>query len=372
MLANELDPREPIPPDLAPLKQRALAGPHREFPLRSAVEREFQILGWGDRQLGSVTYSQALREAYPGAVYYYMARPYRVTHFDFGRARIRVHAERFYTTDPILQRMAFPRWPEGLLGLWTGEGGAFVAESEMQVSERCIGFVETRGSAKERHEYGAESPHFTRPLNRFFETTGVVWWVPGVRVDEPAAQAILGAFCDECGVQERDVGLGQFTSRLSPTGPGEVHGWCIYDATYGSLRLTRELAERLGEMARAAASRLEEGSAGRAQLERLVEALEGVRPAPLPQADLAPPVPGQDDDWQVVVARGERAMLMRGEASEEVVVEDYRYTPRGIVYDLRHPDASVRWQVGHDRIQPIHGVTRLVRWNLVTDEEQPL
>ncbi|WP_324670154.1 DEAD/DEAH box helicase [Geochorda subterranea] len=372
MLANELEPREAIPPDLAPLKQRALAGPHREFPLRNAVEREFQILGWGDRQLGSVTYSQALREAYPGAVYYYMARPYRVTHFDFGKARIRVHAERFYTTDPILQRMAFPRWPEGLLGLWTGEGGAFVAEAEMQVSERCTGFVETRGSAKERHEYGPESPYFTRPLNRFFETTGVVWWAPGVRLDELAAQAILGTFCDECGVQERDVGLGQFTSRLSPTGQGEVHGWCIYDATYGSLRLTRELAERFGEMARAAVSRLEDGSPARAQLERLAEALEGLRPAPLPQADLALPAPGQDDDWQVVVARGEPAMLMKGEASEEVVVEGYRYTPRGIVYDLRHPDASVRWQVSYDRIQPIHGVTRLVRWNLVTGEEQPL
>lgn len=63
---------------------------------------------------------------------------------------------------------------------------------------------------------------------------------------------------------------------------------------------------------------------------------------------------------------------MKGEASEEVVVEGYRFTPRGIVYDLRHPDETVRWQVAYDRIQPIHGVTRLVRWNLVTGEEQPL
>lgn len=371
LLANELEPTEPVPPDLSPLKQRATGGPHREFPLRTAVERDFQVVGWADRPLGTVTYSQALREAYPGAVYYYMARPYRVVQFDFGRARIRVNSERQYTTDPLLQRMAFPRWPEGLLGLWAGRGGVFVAEAEMQVSERCIGFVETRGSARERHEYGTGSPYFPRPLNRFFETTGVAWWAPPeARLDEQAAQAVLEAFCDQCGVQERDVGLGQYSSRNSPVGPGEVHGWCIYDATYGSLRLTRELAVNFRTVVEAAVRRLDEAAPARVQLERLLAAVESLQEAAVAGPG-APPVLA-DEQTRVVVARGERAMFMKGEASEEVVVVDFRFTPVGIVYELRHPDETVVWRVPYERIQPIHGVTKLVRWNLMTGEETPL
>jgi hypothetical protein len=40
-----------------------------EFPLRSGIEKQFQVRGTGDTPLGTLTYSQVLREAYPGAIY---------------------------------------------------------------------------------------------------------------------------------------------------------------------------------------------------------------------------------------------------------------------------------------------------------------
>src|SRR5690606_32751039 len=147
------------------------------------------------------------------------------------------------------------------------------------------------------------------------------------------AEAILGAFCALCGVQERDVGLGQYTSRTSPVGTGAISGWCIYDATYGSLRLTAELAQRFAEVVRQAMDRVDYIGT-RFQLERLLKDVRTWRERPVGRDGLAriEVAAAEEEGTQnvvVVVARGERAMLMKGEASEEVVVENFRYTPAG-------------------------------------------
>ena len=59
------------------MKQAAAAGPHHEFPLRIGVEKSFKVSIPQGQTLGELSFSQALREAYPGAVYYYMATPCR-------------------------------------------------------------------------------------------------------------------------------------------------------------------------------------------------------------------------------------------------------------------------------------------------------
>ena len=69
---KELKPSAPIAHDLYPLKQRAQNGPHREFPIRTGMEKDFQVKERSGRSLGKLTFSQTLREAYPGAVYYYL------------------------------------------------------------------------------------------------------------------------------------------------------------------------------------------------------------------------------------------------------------------------------------------------------------
>lgn len=370
-LENELEPIEPLPPELAVLKQRALtSGPHIEFPLRNAIDEVFGVFDRSGRRLGQVTYSQALREAYPGAVYYYLARPYRVVRFDFRNKRIEVRSEeKRYTTRPDLLQLAFPRWPEGVLGMWRCKGGGFVVESEMQVMEKLIGFIEHRGSVREAHQYGPESIYCSRPLLRFFETTGVAWWFSEVKLNDDLARLLWVCFCDLCGVQERDVALGWFYSRRSPVVSGEVSGWCIYDCTYGSLRLTQQLAERFREVVWEALRRSEDDGQPSEGLWALAELTEQLVPDRIPQTGFDSAESGSDD-WVVVVARGERALYFKAEATEEVLIRDFRYTPRGVVYDIEPGQHWDRRQVPSEFVKPIHGVTRLVRWNLMTGEEQ--
>lgn len=99
-LENEITPTEVVPPDLYPLKQRAQAGPHHEFPIRSGMEPDFEVKTPQGIRLGNLTLSQALREAYPGAIYYYMARPNRVYRFDYRRGRSLPGAKGIGSQDP--------------------------------------------------------------------------------------------------------------------------------------------------------------------------------------------------------------------------------------------------------------------------------
>ncbi|MBX6754323.1 MAG: DEAD/DEAH box helicase [Thermorudis peleae] len=371
LLENELEPTEPLPPELAVLKRRAQpSGPHLEFPLRNAIEEVFDIHDGSGHRLGQVTYTQAIREAYPGAVYYYLATPYRVVHFNFRTRQIEVRREKRYTTRPDLLQLAFPRWPDGLLALWRDGEGGFVAECEMQVSEKLLGFIEQRGSAREQYRYEPGSVYYQRPLLRFFETTGVAWFFPNVRLNEDLAQLILSSFCDLCGVQERDVALGLFHAKRSPLGDSEVSGWCIYDSTYGSLRLTQQLATRFHEIVWEALQHCVDDPACE-PLWQLAEAVERLSRVNIPRAEHSLALT-DNNDWFVVIARGEQAIYFKAEATEEVRVRDFRYTPKGIVYVLEPDNGWDTRLVPAEFIKPLNGTTKLIRWNVMTGEEQPL
>ena len=371
LLDNELHPANVVPPDLYPLKQRAQDDPHHEFAIRGAAEQSLRIIGPNDEPLGSVTLSQALHEAYPGSVYYYMARPYRVYRLDAHRGEIRAKHERWYTTTPISQTKVFPRFAGGTRRLLLAEHG-FVAEVEMQVSERLVGFSERRGGAREQHEYRPGSPYSQKPLTRFFETTGVCWSFASMpRISERAAQELLEAFALKFGIQERDLGVGIFSARPSPLGPAQIQGLCIYDTTAGSLRLTQRLADHFAETAASASENLLTDQdpdlaaqlAGVAAASELLVATETVADGDSDSAD---------DDWVILVAPGEPAILTNASGTQEVEVSGFRYTPRGIVYDLKHPAQSVQWSVPATTVMPVHGESKLVRFNLMTGEQVDL
>ena len=88
LLENELNPTEVMLADPYPLKQRSQAGPHREFPLRCGIETNFKVETPQGFQLGNLTLSKMMREAYLGGIYYYMARPYRVGHLQWRSAHL--------------------------------------------------------------------------------------------------------------------------------------------------------------------------------------------------------------------------------------------------------------------------------------------
>lgn len=373
LLDNELHPANVVPPDLYPLKQRAQDDPHHEFAIRGAAEQDLRITGPNDDALGSVTFSQALREAFPGSVYYYMARPYRVYRLDGHRSEIRARRERWYTTTPVSQTKVFPRFAGGTHRLLLAEHG-FVAEVEMQVSERLMGFVERRGKVREQHEYRPGSPYSQKPLTRFFETTGVCWSFTSLpRISEQAGRKLLEGFALEFGIQERDLGVGIFSARPSPLGPGQIQDLCVYDTTAGSLRLTQRLAEHFAETVAWVSESLlgDQDPDIAAQLAGLSTAAENLK-ATETVADADSESQSADDDWVILVAPGELAILTNASGTQEVEVADFRYTPRGIMYDLKHRRRSVRWTVPAETVMPIHGESKLVRFNLMTGERVDL
>jgi DEAD/DEAH box helicase domain-containing protein len=176
-LENELNPTTSIAPDLYPLKQAAQGDPHHEFPLRNGIEKSFRVFTNRGESRGEVSFSQALREAYPGAVYYYTAIPYRVQRFNYRDGEITVCRERRYTTKPIRFAMVFPDFGPSVLRLRSSDAG-FLAEAEMQVSERVTGFKEKRGKTETANTYGPGSSYSQQPLTRFIRTTGVCWFFP--------------------------------------------------------------------------------------------------------------------------------------------------------------------------------------------------
>jgi DEAD/DEAH box helicase domain-containing protein len=292
--------------------------------------------------------------------------------------------------------MVFPSFEGGLVKLLRSDEG-FIAECEMQVSERVTGFVEQRGSTKEDHEYGPSSTYSQRELNRFFETTGVCWWFPAGYVNsEGMASRILEAFCFKFGVQRRDLGIGTFYSNSSPMGSEKCKGTCIFDATHGSLRLTERLAEGFGEVLEEAilfaeAQRESPAVQELKEFTRFVVAVrpEGIEGTQKVQLD-------DEENWAKIIAPGEKAVHESAKGPMEVMVLDHRYTPHGLMYELEHPKGKrifeitsplsksvplserivpkpgVKWLVGANSVRPVPGETRMILVNLVTGESKEL
>lgn len=364
MLDNELDPTEMIAADLYPLKQLAQGDPHHQFPLRSGIEPSLKVSG-PFIALGSLSWSQVLREAYPGAVYYYMAKPYRITSVQQRRQLIRAKREKRYFTSPVSQVMVFPSFQDPM-ALWTS-GDGFVAEVPMQVSERTMGFRERRGGLRIDHRYGPDSTWSQRELTRFFETTGVCWYFSQPELlTEPVAQALLEAFSLRYGVQRSDLGVGPFFSKQAPGCVGRCRGICIYDATHGSLRLTQRLATELSEVAHTALSQANDDESLLGCLESLASALEYLKPAE-PETQGVQRALG--DDIVEVVAPDQQAMHVTGAVTRQVRVLAWRYTPYGLMYQIEGAAPGVKEMVPVQAIQPLLGETRMVRVNLVTGEE---
>lgn len=290
-----------------------------------------------------------------------MARPYRAYRCNYRSGEILVRREKQWTTRPLAQAMVFPRFHGGVLNLWRSSTG-FVAEVEMQVSERVLGFVEQRGASKQDHRYGPISPYHHRDLNRFFETTGICWYFPErYTMAEDIASRIMEAYCAELGVQARDLGVGLFHSKTSPLGPEKCQGVCVFDATSGSLRLTQRLGERFVEILEAAVAMAaaERALDVQAELTRLAHTARGLHPAVAAETSFSGAT--RHTDCAEVIASGQKAMFRGQSETSEVEVIAHRCTPHGLMYELVSPQPGVRWMVAANQVEPLHGETTLLR-----------
>jgi DEAD/DEAH box helicase domain-containing protein len=378
LLENELEPRRSIPHDLYPLKQQASGGPHRAFPLRSSIEKSYQVTcrtspGMG---LGYLSYAQVLREAFPGAIYRYLARPYRVFQINHGRSEIvTAKTTGIARTNPLTQTAVFPQFNDQMYFIRRSED-TFVAECRLQVSERVIGFVEIFGQNKNEVRYGPGNKYSPKPLNRYIDTTGICFYFPTEELQrEKLAKYISIAFCNLCSVQGRDIGWGTFQSQSSPLGQKPVKGFAIYDSAFGSLRLTKQIPDRFDEIVTEAMRVAAEEDAPQV-VRDLSELSNRVVQLGAAQTNVAAGnvfEPGSDDGWVTVIAPDQPAICHDGQShvNEEVTVLRYLYTPQGIRYTLQSDRKGVTWQVTAAMIHPQPGATQYEQYNINTGETRP-
>jgi hypothetical protein len=135
--------------------------------------------------------------------------------------------------------------------------------------------------------------------------------------------------------------------------------------------LTQRLAERITEVIDLAidlqsAERNVEIKRDLARFKKNISSLSRV------ESPSNPSVAASDGDWVATVASGERAMYRNDDGCQEVTVIGHRYTPRGLMLELAPIRAGTSWMVAAQCIEPINGITRLIRLNLMTGASEAL
>lgn len=249
-----------VPRDLEYLRITAGQDPNRTFPLRDCDAQfvvEVPQLGLDPRPLGSLTYSQVMREAYPGAIYYYNTKPYRVIRVEErGTRKIVVQkVKKRYTTKPkCAPSVISPNLSSSteVTAYRIGELG--LIKAPLYIIERVVGYKEMRGSSEHNFDYPLQGQDNCRFNYRFFQraylTSGVL--ITHTALDMGRAQladiaeTLLSSFLSILPFERRDVDCGSDQFRVDKPqlniGKGRKF-LAIYDSTYGSLRLTDSLID---------------------------------------------------------------------------------------------------------------------------------
>jgi DEAD/DEAH box helicase domain-containing protein len=385
-----------IPVDLQSMKSEAGESPNHVFPLRD-VESQFVVelrKGPDRRSLGSLSYEQVLREAYPGAVYYYATQPYRVNKVSTQSKLIQVREEKKrYTTQPQrLPTLVFPN----LLGenVYSSRryGELIVTECNLQIRESLNGFSERRGPTQFISSYPADfaktgvkfdAPRFTR--NYF--TTGVVVSHPALNSEgvngDALANLLYEALFMKIPFERQDISFAVDKYRAQRGFITEGSRFlALYDQTYGSLRLSSYLAE--DKMLRATLEELLE-------LTRNPEAPE-INPETLRAAkDLCAAAledsqdllsgtnmvhQGYGDDKARVICPGSKGLDV-WHSNEEFEVEDVFFSPRDscLAYRGRRAsttDPTVKIILPINQVVEVPDESKMGFYNYHTGEIEPI
>ncbi len=237
------------------LKGAAGDRPNITYPLRS-IEASFKLalLRHGvETSMGTITMPQALREAYPGAVYYHKARPYRVYKVDVRSKTVYLRRDKRYFTNPLcLPTEVYPMLQQGELFSAYRWGRLTIFECSMQVFQRVSGFEELRGSRRQQVSYplsGLEGIYWdSGSFARNFYTTGVVishslFHEDEVKMDT-LSRALFEGFLMSAPFERHDIDVAHYRLKQESLQlKKEDRFISIFDQNFGSLRLTQKLTE---------------------------------------------------------------------------------------------------------------------------------
>ena len=228
--------------------------PHWNFPLRNVGDLSYEIkIHENADKIGDVTQTQALRECYPGAVYYHEMRTYNIAGW-YSRAFVPYIKVR-NSPPRVSTRPQITTWINtGITGSDLIDGhllrgnGAFLAECQMLITERVNGYFEGRSGKLYLYQDLQKTNPNMKARSRNFRTSGVVLcidrdWFKHGKTKQLISDKLRELFAHEFSVLPQD--LGSVATRIAVRdNDGSVwRGGCIaiFDETYGSLRLTERL-----------------------------------------------------------------------------------------------------------------------------------
>lgn len=389
-----------VPANLQSLKSHAGDNPNHAFPLRD-VEPSFKIElrdGPTRHDLGSLSYSQLLREAYPGAVYLHLARGFRVTKVNTFSRNVEVRKERMYFTKPRrIPPQAYPNLDPSSVFKALRFDDLVAYECELQITERVTGFEERRGSTTFSSPYPLSAAKtgvfFDRPMfSRHFFTTGVILAHPALSTEgvdhELLSRLILSAFGLQVPFDANDISITKDQLRVSHS---EIERGSplivVYDQTYGSLRLSaRLLEEDVLPNTFAAARRLVEYTAEDARLavdESKLNALRVVL-AELHRAALVEPVGIGSVNGRPEVASGAIRVIHPGSSGLAMLKDNVEYRVDAVYFNPAKASLAYRGRLSTDgrfeshtsilginEVAPIPGVSVMGHYDVETGEITP-
>lgn len=372
------------------IAQLGADAPHFNYPLRHVGESSFDIQEGARNdptRIGSIAVNQAIREAYPGATYLHAGRAYSVYEWRTSRGEraIRVGASKSAApTKPILRKQVnFSLQADGVIDgrVMSNETG-MLAEVYVQVNESVEGYRVGR-TTKMYRDLRAENPAMSRK-QRDFRTTGVIlrieedWFRGSIEAQRLAREHIANGLRDllssEFGIAPYDVdsassNIGLMTS----SGPARLtDAIVIYDAVYGSLRLTEPLYDAftkyLARLGRGASLAGDEAMVSDVVAERLCAWAETLTPAgTLNVSHIDVP-----DGWRLVYKRGSivgiyrNGVLFEREILEPALVELPGAAP-ALYYKYPAPEGGSQY-VPHDQIERTGQDWAWELWNSETKE----
>jgi len=363
--------------------------PHVNYPMRNIGEANFPVTtGKPPSRIGTLTMQQAIREAYPGAIYLHLAQGFKVSAWRssaFDRAiRVYKSKSRAFTRPLIRKFVNLSIDDDGLVGghFRTGESG-FLAECQLQITERVEGYEE-KGEKKLYKNLRHEDPSMTNKT-RDFRTTGVVLsiegdWVKQSGSKQRLADALRDLLVRQYSISPQDVDAA--SSYISVISGGHrrpiSNAVVIYDATYGSLRLSEPIYTELDSLI-SLLFRATELTGGDSELlaSSDVEQLRGWYSQLNPEQaegffELVGNEGSAPEDWQWVFAEGS-VVGLRG---DQGILRDIEIIEPQVVALDGPPQLFYKYKIGSvgnalapaDKIENTGDEWRMVLWNPLTGE----
>jgi DEAD/DEAH box helicase domain-containing protein len=235
------------------------SAPQLAFPLRQIGEANF-ALQLGSRnaaeKIGDIAHNQAIREAYPGALYRHYKKAMKVREWRAGvlenSIRLETALDRRPTKPDIITTINVALDADSIIdGRVRSSADGTLAEVSMRVNEAVLGF-RIGGTHYKYKDLRAKDPGMAT-RQRVFETTGVLirihapWFSGGTGKPAQLRQALADALYQML-VREKSIAahdLDRASTRialLTGGSPSKItDAIIVYDAVYGGLRLTEPL-----------------------------------------------------------------------------------------------------------------------------------